>query len=266
MLTFNGVAEAVTRKYELQKRLQTLPKLGIFSLVFSEDEPSKTYAKLKQKDAASLGISYEIQELSVQSPLQAISTTIQQAAERPDITGIIVQKPAKSLEPTPEWWETVVLSIPKEKDVDGLTKDRLVLPATAKAIMEILLFASASLQIHLSGKTAIVIGRSPIVGIPVSMELEKRGMQVHLYGRNEFYAQKEFLKHADVLITATGTPDIVTASMLKKGVIVIDAGSPKPEVNTDDLDQVASFLSPVPGGVGPMTRVCLLENLLDLVR
>jgi 5,10-methylene-tetrahydrofolate dehydrogenase/methenyl tetrahydrofolate cyclohydrolase len=266
MITFDGKEEAELRKEHVREKIKELPQLKIFALVFQEDQPSIIYTNLKKKDAESVGVGYEAVTLPIATPVTEIQRIIHEAVIREDIHGIIVQKPAKSLLPTVNWWQVILQPLIPEKDVDGLTPETTVLPATARAILTILDIARVRLQSELEEKTAVVVGRSDIVGAPVAHELEEQGLTVHLLGRKEFAEKPHLLKSADVVITATGQSNLVDASMLKKGVIVIDAGSPNPEVNLENLDQVASFLSPVPGGVGPMTRVSLLENLVDLVQ
>ncbi|MEK7458293.1 MAG: bifunctional 5,10-methylenetetrahydrofolate dehydrogenase/5,10-methenyltetrahydrofolate cyclohydrolase [Patescibacteria group bacterium] len=267
MMIFDGKAVAYERKKLLKEKISKLPHLRIYSLVFQEDHPSIIYANLKKKDAESVGVEYEIVILPISTTLEEVKERLLQAGADSTISAIIVQKPAKTLEPNPTWWSEIVSSIHQKKDVDGLRLDRVVLPATARAILSIFDSACEHLRFKPKGKVAVVLGRSEIVGKPVADELEKRyHMIVHRFGRKELATQPEILKQADLLVSATGQEGLVTDDMLKQGVIVIDAGSPKAEVNTTGLFEVASFLSPVPGGVGPMTRVCLLENLIDLVQ
>ena len=267
MIIFDGRAIANEQKKLLKEKISKLPQLRIYSLVFQEDRPSMIYANLKKKDAEWVGVEYEIVTLPIRTKLEEVKELLVKAGGDSAISAIIVQKPAKTLEPNPTWWSQIVSMIPQKKDVDGLRPDRVVLPATARAVLSIFDTACKQLQFKPTGKVAVVLGRSEIVGKPVADELEKRyHMIVHRFGRKELADQPEMLKRADLLISATGQEGLVTDDMLKQDVIVIDAGSPKAEVNTTGLFEVASFLSPVPGGVGPMTRVCLLENLIDLVQ
>lgn len=267
MIIFDGRAVANEQKKLLKEKISKLPQLRIFSLVFQEDHSSMIYANLKKKDAEWVGVQYEIVTLPIQTKLEKVKELIVKAGGDSAISAIIVQKPAKALEPNPMWWSEIVSAIPQKKDVDGLRPDRVVLPATARAILSIFDITCRQLRFKPTGKVAVILGRSEIVGKPVADELEKRfHMNVHRFGRKELATQSEIVKQADLLVSATGQEGLVTDDMLKQGVIVIDAGSPKAEVNTTGLFEVASFLSPVPGGVGPMTRVCLLENLIDLVQ
>jgi len=269
MIIFDGKKEAELRLEQLRKQVGVLyleqpPK--IFSLVFEEDEPSKIYTRLKKQDAAQIGVAYEDIYVPVLSPLNDLLQYIHKANADSSVSGIIIQKPAKSLMPSSEWWDQLRLTIDPKKDVDGLHPTSGVLPATARAIMEILHIAQNMLEISVIGQKVVVLGRSDIVGKPVAQALMRQGMQVELFGKQEFVQGKQEVWEADIVIAATGQAGLVTAEMLKQGVIAIDAGSPKPEISPAGLEEVAAFLSPVPGGVGPMTRVCLLENLLDLVQ
>ncbi|MBI5151030.1 MAG: bifunctional 5,10-methylenetetrahydrofolate dehydrogenase/5,10-methenyltetrahydrofolate cyclohydrolase [Candidatus Pacebacteria bacterium] len=264
MIIFDGSSGAALRMKALKEQLTKLPQLKIFSLVCQEDKPSMIYANLKKKDAESVGIGYEVRVVPINTPIQDLIEIIRGAGANTTVNGIIVQKPAKSLMPSDTWWTTVVSAIPPEKDVDGLTPQSRVMPATARAILEI--FHDACRVLHKDAKTmtVVVVGRSDIVGLPVAEELRKECAVVHLVGRKELAENRGLVKEGEVVISATGQPNLLNANDFKLGVIIIDAGSPKPEIDPTNLDQIASYLSPVPGGVGPMTRVCLLENLLDL--
>ncbi|HZZ98341.1 MAG TPA: bifunctional 5,10-methylenetetrahydrofolate dehydrogenase/5,10-methenyltetrahydrofolate cyclohydrolase [Candidatus Saccharimonadia bacterium] len=266
MIVFDGKAEANTRKLVVQQKINKFPHLKIFSLVFQEDRPSTIYTALKKKDAQAVGIAYDDVYLPIGTPVAEIQQLVRDAVAQQDVQGIIIQKPAKSLMPSETWWGEVVSALDPEKDVDGLTGKGKVLPATARAILEILKIAERELKTSARGKTALVLGRSDIVGRPAAAGLEKRDIKTQLFGRAELAKHPEALETADIIITATGQENLISASTLKQGAIVIDAGSPKPEVDLSHGSSNISFLSPVPGGVGPMTRVCLLENLLDLVQ
>jgi len=265
-ILFDGKLCAAEHKATLKKTLVSLPTLKIYSLVFAEDSASVTYASLKKKDAEEVGIAYEIETLPIATPIQEVVAKLERAAGKNEVTGIIVQKPQKSLEPNEEWWGRIVRAIPKRKDVDGLRSDEYVLPATARAILTILDDACAKLHATLEKKSALVLGRSAIVGVPVAQELQRKGMHMLLFGRQELAKNPDVVKQADVVVCATGQPGLLHAEQLKPGVIVIDVGSPKPEVDPEGLDERAAFRTPVPGGVGPMTRVSLLENAVDLVQ
>lgn len=264
MIIFDGSSGAALRMNALKEQITKLPQLKIFSLVCQEDRPSMIYANLKKKDAENVGIAYEIRVATITTPVHDLIEIIHGAGVDTTVNGIIVQKPAKSLMPNDTWWTRLVSAIPAEKDVDGLTPQSKVMPATARAILEIFHDACRVLQKNAKTMTAVVVGRSDIVGVPVAEALRKECAVVHLIGRKELEENRGLVKEGEVVVTATGQPSLLNINDFKPGVIIIDAGSPKPEVDPLNLDQVASYLSPVPGGVGPMTRVCLLENVVEL--
>ena len=278
MLVFDGVAEATKRKIALRERIQSLSLSAIptvVSIVFEEDTPSVKYASLKQKDAEAIGVSYQIQTLSLADPMHHVHSVLSKSVSNRSIHGVIVQKPAGSLMPSAEWWNEVIAPLTPEKDLDGLTANRKVLPATARAVCEILKLSMAELGVQLMGEKAVVLGRSEIVGKPVAQEFaETFGLDVELWGRealqswrdqNGKLAQPKPIQ-AKVLVVATGVSGLLLESDIIQDSIIIDCGAPKPEVEPENLDIKVAFLSPVPGGVGPMTRICLLENLIDLVQ
>lgn len=239
--------------------------ISIFSLVFNEDLSSIKYAELKKKDASEIGITYSIQQMSMQDPLYLVHEQLAKAAADPSIQGIIVQKPPSSIMPSKDWWDQVIAAVPARKDCDGLTSSRLVLPATARAVLEIAKQAEQDLQISFRSKHAIVIGKSEIVGKPAAHALRTElGMKVELWGKDEMAMSRSHLQTADLVVTATGQSLLFSSSELKPGAVTIDCGAPKEELEGVKQDTRLAFVSPVPGGVGPMTRVCLLENLLDL--
>src|SRR3989338_1727564 len=137
MIIFDGKAVANEWKKQLNEKINKLPRLHIFSLVFQEDLPSMIYANLKKKDAESVGVEYEIVTLPISTTLGEVKELIVKAGSDSAVSAIIVQKPAKTLEPNSTWWQEIVSAIPLKKDVDGLRPDRVVFPATARAILSI---------------------------------------------------------------------------------------------------------------------------------
>jgi methylenetetrahydrofolate dehydrogenase (NADP+) / methenyltetrahydrofolate cyclohydrolase len=179
-----------------------------------------------------------------------------------------------------DWWQQLVQTIDISKDVDGLHPDTLaaikdgtwqeqgrVLPATCQAVLEILEQAGVLAPKKVGGQASIprftIIGRSDLLGKPLYFELKNRGYQAELLGKKELQARvdrKSYLKETDVLVSATGVNKLITAEMIKDGAVVIDVGEPMPDVDFESVKQKASFITPVPGGVGPMTVVSLLAN------
>jgi methylenetetrahydrofolate dehydrogenase (NADP+)/methenyltetrahydrofolate cyclohydrolase len=173
------------------------------------------------------------------------------------------------------WWTALVSRIAEEKDVDGLHPKTLVavergtwreegrvLPATAKAVLSIL-----DAQQYLKSQKYVVLGKSDILGKPLSFELRNLGFEVEILGRKELSARVEAgvaLRDANVVISATGQMHVVTGEMIRDGVVLVDVGEPRPDIQRASVEGKAAFLTPVPGGVGPVTVISLLENAVVL--
>ena len=268
MIIFDGKAYARERMHILKARgIFETQKTKMWSLAFLEDSTGIKYAELKAKDADFLGIEYEQSTISLSESIEKIQEIVQKAGEDATIQGIIIQKPAKELI-SDKVWSQLVSIIPLKKDVDGLRLDSVLLPATARAIAMIVQEASRKCEIELGEKKAIVIGRSSIVGAPSAKALIGIGMKVENWGKKDLENKRDDLQLASLVVCATGQSGLLRAGDFRSGqqVILIDAGAPSPEIVPEGLEAVAAFLTPVPGGVGPVTRVCLLENLQDLVQ
>jgi len=298
MIIFDGYLTARQREADLAVKVAKLTEQGIFidikAILFEEDAGSQLYTRLKKEAAHRVGMEYEAVPFSMKSDVNLILPIIEKFNLDTDVTGIIIQKPSKSRwmevtgktgEEFQEWWSSLSSKIALEKDVDGLhpdtlaavkegtwREDGLVMPATAQACLDILKIAKESddvdVELDLESKY-IVIGKSDILGKPLYYELLNQGKQVEMIGSKELQARQETgedLLDADVIITATGRPGILKGSLIKEGVIVIDVGEPKSDVEQESVREKAAFLTPVPGGVGPMTVMCLLENAVKLVQ
>ncbi len=306
MIIFNGEQQAAQREKKLKlvvaKFAKQDKKLKIAAILFEEDAGSRLYTRLKREAAERVGIEYEVHTFSLEDGTSEIEKTIEQLNADPSVTGIIIQKPyrrvwseIKGIDQTAgvkavrqaysSWWQFLTSLIVAEKDVDGLHPSTLeavkngtwqeqgrVLPATARAVLLILDEAFEKLNINTEKQkelTMFVLGRSDIVGLPVFYELTNRGYQVRLLTRDDLEQRQKAGKNVsdgDVIISATGAPNLLNAEMFKEGAIVIDVGEPKPDVQREGLENNVAFLTPVPGGVGPMTVVCLLENCVALVK
>ena len=287
MIIFDGKALAKKREILLSDRVKKLgKKITVAALVFSEDKASQLYTRLKAEAAARVGIEYKVQLFSVKEPLDGVLEQVAHWNTDPEITGIIIQKPLKNTwvevtgslpESYAEWWKQLVASISAAKDVDGLHPETLaaiqkgpwpqagkVLPATARAV-ECILDEAQLLQ---KNSKIIIIGRTELLGIPLAAALQHRGFAIELIGRKELVARQQSgqeLKDADIIVTATGVQGLIKGEMIKNGVALVDVGEPKADVDQESVSEVAGFLTPVPGGVGPMTISCLLENAIELV-
>ncbi|MBP9781718.1 bifunctional 5,10-methylenetetrahydrofolate dehydrogenase/5,10-methenyltetrahydrofolate cyclohydrolase [Candidatus Woesebacteria bacterium] len=288
MELFNGIDFAKQREQVLKERVSQLQLQGnkflLASIVFMEDAGSRLYTQKKLEAAERVGIEFQPVFLSLLDSKQQIINEINRLTIDPTVTGLMIQKPSKQIwlervgeSDFSEWWRALVATIRPEKDVDGLSpitqeaiaagtwmEKGLVLPATAQAILLVL----QETQVSKTDSIAI-IGRSDIVGSPTFYSLKKLGYKPTLFGRTELagrIASGQQLKDFDVVISATGVEHLITGSMLKENVILVDVGEPKPDIDRQSVENISTFLSPVPGGVGPITVVSLLENAVSLVQ
>jgi methylenetetrahydrofolate dehydrogenase (NADP+)/methenyltetrahydrofolate cyclohydrolase len=294
MILFDGYAFAAKKEHELTWRVAELRARHVFpkiaTIVFEEDTGSVLYTRLKKEAAERVGISYQPTSFSLLVPIREVLTAISQANLDPSVTGVMIQKPSKKKwleifpEKTPEefqaWWHTLASAIHPLKDVDGLhpetlvaiergtwQQERKVMPATAKAVLAIL---AATDPQPPQGARYAVIGKSDILGKPLFYELRNRGIKVELLGQKELAQLKEKgarLSDFQVIISATGHAKLITADLLSEKTFLIDVGEPLPDVDSASIQAnpvKVSFLTPVPGGVGPVTIVSLLENAVQL--
>lgn len=269
---FNGRAFAKAKEETLAHEIrggESRPTVKAFT--FTEDEGSVLYTRLKKQAAERLGISYIPIEHSLKDSTDTIVSEIKAASEDPDVSGLMLQKPKQSLMDA-ERWNTLVNAIDPIKDVDCLTPhnlelvkagEPLVLPATVKAVLSILTHAKTELNINdadWKGMKFAVIGRSDIVGKPLFWSLE-RDHHTELFGKDNL---PKSLVEFDVIISATGKPKLITGSQVRDGAILIDVGSPAGDLDFDSLVERAGFITPVPGGVGPVTVASLMENIYQM--
>ncbi len=246
-LLIDGKAIAKRHEEILKKRVSLLkmkPKLSVVlvgsdpaRLDSSARQASKLYVSMKIKKAEEVGI-----ETEVVDSIEKVSS---------DAMGIIVQLPCSNS-------DQLISKIPPGKDVDGLTGKSKFLPATVKGILTLLN------KDDFSGEHVVIVGRSNIVGKPLALEMINRRATVTVCNSKTKNLGK-FTKTADILISATGHPNLITKNMVKPGSIVIDVGSPKGDVDFENVKDIAGAITPVPGGVGPMTIVSLLENVVEVV-
>lgn len=243
-MIINGKAIAAKRLEELKKKVAGLavkPKLAV--VLVGDNPASVMYVNLKKKRAEEVGIAVEVFD-SVE--------VIEKLNRDPRMTGILVQLPL------PKGIDTdgVLAKIAPEKDVDGLTGQSNFLPATVRGVF------TALGDIEVAGKAVTIIGRSREVGKPLAEEMTRRGAMVTVCHTQTVDVAAQ-TRTADILVSATGHPGLVTADMVKPGAVVIDVGSPKGDVDFDNVSKIASAITPVPGGIGPLTVVSLLENVVE---
>lgn len=273
MKIIDGKAVSAKVRQEIKKEVEKLKDKGITPglavVIVGQDPASRVYVNNKKKACLELGMYSEEYALPEETTQEELLRLVQKLNAKEDIHGILVQLPLpKHLDE-----KTVINNIDPKKDVDAfhpvnvgkiMIGDYDYLPCTPAGIMELL----KDTGIDLTGKECVVIGRSNIVGKPMAMLLLHQNATVticHSKTRN----LKEIVKRADVVVAAVGRANFVTADMVKEGVVVIDVGMNRLEngklcgdVNFDEVSKIAGFITPVPGGVGPMTITTLMKNTL----
>lgn len=240
-------------------------------ILVGEDPASVSYVTGKAKDSEEVGFKNTTIRRPETVSEQEVLELIAELNEDKTVDGILVQLPL----PKHISEEKVIAAISKEKDVDGFhplnvaalwQKQKCILPCTPKGVIKLLDKAG----VEIAGKKAVVIGRSNIVGLPVSKLLLDRNATVTMcHSRTKNLA--EVTREADILVVAIGRPKFVTADMVGEGAAVIDVGvnrDPETGKLCGDVDFAAcagkaSVITPVPGGCGPMTRACLMENTIE---
>ena len=267
----DGKSIAQKVKDELKNKVADFSKkygrqITLAVILVGENPASQVYVKNKIKATEYVGMRSLSFYLPENATEQEVSETVLSLADDSSVDGILVQLPLpKHLD------ENKILSlIPANKDVDGFLAENvgnlmLGLPTTVACTPFGVLKMLKTEEVELSGKNAVVLGRSNIVGKPMAMLLLKENCTVTIcHSKTE--KLKEICKNADILVAAIGKPKFVTADMVKEGAVVIDVGINRTsdglvgDVDFENVKNVASAISPVPGGVGPMTIAMLLEN------
>ncbi|MCW2956167.1 MAG: Methenyltetrahydrofolate cyclohydrolase [Thermoleophilia bacterium] len=243
---------------------------GLGTLLVGDNPASAAYVRMKHRAGEQVGIAAVERTLPADASQADVERVTRELVDDPAVDGVLVQMPLPAgLDPEP-----VILSVPPEKDVDGFHPFNLgsvasELPGTPSCTPAGVMTLLDAYGVELAGADAVVIGRSRTVGMPMALLLLHRNATVtvtHLLTKDLAAKTRE----ADVLISAAGAPGLVTADMVKPGAVVIDIGitrTPdglKGDVDFDEVRKVASLVSPVPGGVGPMTIATLLQTTLRL--
>ena len=272
----DGKHLANIRANVLQKQVLNLKKAGIqpqFCVInIGNDPSSKIYLKTKKRRADQIGIKQKLFQLSSNVTQKNLLELIDRLNNEKDVNGIMIQLPV----PKQIILNEALAAIDPDKDVDCLTPanvgrlwqgDHFVEPATAHGILALLGYY----HINLKGKNAVIIGRSSIVGKPLAALLLEKDATVsilHLKTKN----LTEYTKKADILVSATGEHNLVTADMIKKNAVIIDVGISRfngkivGDVDFEHVAPIASFITPVPGGIGPLTVESLMEQVIQLTR
>lgn len=258
---------------DLARKVEQLPGevMPVLAVVLvGDNEASRIYVRNKQKAAAEVGIGCEVLEMNEGIGENALLATIEELNENPHVNGIIVQLPLpEHINPL-----KILSAIRPEKDVDGFNpynagllackEPEAVVSATPKGILKLL----QTTGIDLCGKHAVIIGRSNIVGRPTAMVLLNHDCTVTVT-HSKTIDLPSIVRQADIVVAACGCPKLVKKDWLKEGAVVIDVGINRVDgklcgdVDFEEAKEKASFITPVPGGVGPMTVAMLLENTYE---
>jgi methylenetetrahydrofolate dehydrogenase (NADP+)/methenyltetrahydrofolate cyclohydrolase len=275
----DGNAIAKTIQDELTQEVAALKEQGIIpglaTVLVGDDTASQTYTRMKRKRCAEVGIYSEGYELSADATQEEVEALVQKLNAASAINGILVQLPL----PDRLNEEAILSTVSLTKDVDGFHpinigrlamkgREALFAPCTPAGVIELL----DRMGLPIAGKETVVLGRSNIVGLPVSMLLLKRDATVTIcHSRSRDLSA--ITRRADILVAAVGRAEMVKADWVKPGAVVIDVGINRVDdpsskrgyrlvgdVDFEFVKEVAGWLTPVPGGVGPMTIAMLLKN------
>lgn len=273
-IKIDGKQIAVTHRENIKARIEEKTLVGVrkpsmVAILVGNDGGSISYMKNQQKLSESLGVSYNSLILDETITQEELIDKIKELNNDNTVDGIILQLPLPKNFDEKE----VTSAICHNKDIDGLTDintgrlykgEKCFIPCTAKSILELIKYVESDIK----GKNAVVIGRSNIVGKPVAQLLLNENATVTIC-HSKTKNLKEVCKEADILVAAIGRPGFVTKDFVKDGAIVIDVGTTmvdgkiKGDVCYDEVLEVASHVSPVPGGVGAMTTTMLLKNTCE---
>ena len=267
----DGNQTAKSIRSQIRRRVKKLGFTPGLAVVQVGDDPASTiYVANKEKDCKRVNFHSEVYKMPTNTAQSEIISQVQFLNERAAVHGIIVQMPL----PTGMDGQAVIDAISPQKDADGLSPINLgnllinrerVTPCTPTGVIRLI----ESTGVEIEGKHAVCLGRSSLVGKPVGLMLLNRNATVtYCHTRTRNLAEET--RRAEILIAAAGSPGLVTASMVADGAIVIDVGISRVngraagDVDYESVRETAGYITPVPGGVGPMTRAMLLENTLKL--
>lgn len=273
----DGKAVSAKVKEEVKEEVEALKKqgvsVGLAVIIVGNNPASRTYVNNKKKACEAAGILSEEHALPEETTQEELLALVRELNHKDSINGILCQLPLpKQLDE-----EAVIAAISEKKDVDAFSAvnvghimigDYTFLPCTPAGIMEIL----RHYNIDVAGKECVVIGRSNIVGKPMAMLLLHQNGTVTIC-HSKTKNLKDVTSRADILVAAVGIPHFVTADMVKEGAVVIDVGMDRDEngklcgdVDFAAVEPKASYITPVPGGVGPMTIATLLKNTVTAAK
>jgi len=271
MIILDGrkLAEKILRNLKKEIKSRHL-QLGLAVILVGDNPVSKVFIRQKEKICQKIGISFRLFKFPVKISFRKLKEGIEEIVRDPDNSGIIIQLPLPQKFNTQE----ILNLIPSEKDVDVLSEKSLgkfytgtlsILPPVVSGIFHFF----KEYKIPIKGKNVVVIGAGKLVGQPLILWLLREKATVSVI--DEFTKNvSSITKKADILISGVGKPNLIKGNMVKNGVIVIDAGTSVKngklvgDVDFKSVSKKASYITPVPGGVGPLTVASLIENLVKL--
>ncbi|MFA5966913.1 MAG: bifunctional 5,10-methylenetetrahydrofolate dehydrogenase/5,10-methenyltetrahydrofolate cyclohydrolase [Patescibacteria group bacterium] len=272
MILLDGKKLALAQNKKLQQRIKVLRQKGIIPglavILVGQDPASAVYVRNKQRLCHDSGINFYLTELSQSTPAEQIKKKISELNKNKKVHGIIIQLPLPAkLDPL-----ALISAIDPQKDVDGLHPmnmgllpfgKELFVPATPKGVIDLL----QKYKIPVVGKKAVVVGFGYVAGLPLSLLLARAKATVTI-AQDKTKDLTKLLQGADIVVSAVGRPGLIKGEMIKAGATVIDVGVTKKgdkwvgDVQFASVSKKAKYLTPVPGGVGPLTVSALLDNVV----
>ena len=274
ILDGNAVADAIQSRVTEQLKLASNPPIKLVTVLVGESAPSRLYVNLKLKRATAAGLTPILIEMPSNTTQMQLERQLTELANDDSVQGILLQLPL------PEGLNTraAIEILPPEKDVDGLTHANLgalicgspgLVPCTPLGVIRIL----EHYKLPISAQRAVIVGRSYLVGLPQMLLLAKKGIDATpTLCHSRTTSLNETCRTADILIAATGAPGLITADCIKPGAAVIDVGisytseGMRGDVLFEEASAVAGQITPMPGGTGPVTVACLIENTLTAAK
>ena len=266
----NGKEIAEKIREELKKKVSKLKeKPGLAVVLVGNNPASEVYVNMKEKKCNEIGFYSKKIILPEDVSQEKLLSVVDELNSDNKIHGMLVQLPL----PDHIDEQLIINAIVPHKDADGFNPinmgnlfigQNLIVSATPKGVIKLI----ESTGVKLEGKHAVVVGRSNIVGKPISLLLQQKNCTVTMC-HSKTKPLKDYTLQADILVVAIGKPNAITKDMVKPGAIVIDVGTNKiydklvGDVDFENVKEVAGYITPVPKGVGPMTIACLLENTLE---
>lgn len=264
----NHLRDTLLARLKVKVEAAGSPEVCLATVLVGEDKPSQMYVRMKQKKAVEAGLTSRHVSIAGNAAQADIEIAVKGLVDDPAVHGILVQLPL----PAGFDAESVLALIPPEKDVDGLTErslGRLVrglpghAPCTPVGVMRLLDYYG----IPTVGRRAVVVGRSTLVGLPQVLLLGAKGVDATVtLAHSRTVDLAAVTREADILVAAAGMAGLITAQHVKPGAAVFDVGVSRTEagvvgdVRFDEVQAVAGAITPMPGGTGPMTVACLMEN------